>query len=203
MSAPRDFTVKGTFRKPCTASQWSRAFEPAFLSARGDAGDVGDGAGLVVYEHERDEHGVGPQGVEDGLHGYGPALVGRKARDLIAPALQLVEGPAHGVVLGHGAYDVPAICRGCPRAREQCPVVGLGAAGGEDEFLRLAAEAERDLAPGAVEQLLRLAPPRVGRAGVAVLLGHYFVSDIRGLGTDPRRGRVVKIDVQIITLEVL
>ena len=38
MSAPSVFTVKGTFKKPCTASQCSSAFEFAFLSARATPG---------------------------------------------------------------------------------------------------------------------------------------------------------------------
>ena len=33
-SAPSSFTVKGTFKKPCTASQWSRAALPFRLSSR-------------------------------------------------------------------------------------------------------------------------------------------------------------------------
>ena len=65
------------------------------------------------------------------------------------------------------------------------------------------AEAESELPACGVEQLFRFAPARVRGAGVAVLLRHHPVCHVCGLGTDPGSGRVVQIDVQIITFEVL
>ena len=167
------------------------------------AGDVVHRPGLIVHEHEGDKHRVGPERVQHRLHRHRAARIRRKARDLVAPALQLVERFAHGVVFGHGADDVSAPGGGGPGAGEQGPVVRLGAAGGKGELLRLAAEAEGELPARGVEQLFRFAPARVRGAGVAVLLRHHPVCHVCGLGTDPGSGRVVQIDVQIITFEVL
>ena len=166
------------------------------LERAGDAGEVVDSAGLVVHQHERDEHRVRPERVGDRLHGYCTALVRGEAGDLIAAAFQLVERLAYGVVLREGTDDVAALGARGKGAGEQRPVVGLGAAGGEHQLLRLAAEAEGDLAPCSVEHALGLTPPRVRGARVAVDLRHNFVCHVSGLGTDPRRGRIVQIDVQ-------
>src|SRR5699024_6215530 len=120
----------------------ARLFERA-----GDPGDVRDGAGLVVDEHERDELRLRPERVQDGGNGDGPGLVRGEPRDLPAAALELVEGAADGVVLGLGAYDVAALGGGGARPGEDGPVVRLGAAGGENDLPRPAAQAERKLAP--------------------------------------------------------
>lgn len=203
MSAPRRLTVKGTLRKPWHRVAVEQDLRGRLFKRASKAGDVVHRPGLIVHEHEGDKHRVGPERVQHRLHRHRAARIRRKARDLVAPALQLVERFAHGVVFGHGADDVSAPGGGGPGAGEQGPVVRLGAAGGEGELLRLAAEAEGELPACGVEQLFRFAPARVRGAGVAVLLRHHPVCHVCGLGTDPGSGRVVQIDVQIITFEVL
>ena len=158
-----------------------------------DRGNVRHAAGLVVDHHQRDERGVPAQRGADVLGADRAGRVRLQARDLPALLLQQIEAFPHGVVLDERGDDVPSRALRRLGAAEQGPVVALRAAGGEDQLFRSAAQRVGDLAAGRGEQLCRLAPFGVGRAGIAVAERHRLYGRFGRLRAD-RGGRgVVKI----------
>ena len=79
------------------------------------------------------------------------------------------------------------------RAAENGPVVALGAAGGEHQLSRRAAQGVGNLLAAAVQKLLGLPAQRIGGAGIAEALRHGGKRRLRRLRADPGGGGVIKI----------
>ena len=156
-------------------------------------GDVRHGAGLVVDQHQGDEDGVRPQSLPHRLHRDGPGGIRLQPGHFKAPALQLVQGFAHRVMLHQGADHVPALALHGFRPLEDGPVVALRAAGGEDQLLALAAQGRGHLPTALIQQLFCLPAHRVGGVGVAVYLRHGPQGGLGRLGADLRGGGIVQI----------
>ena len=138
--------------------------------------DGHDGAGLIVDHHHGDENGVGAERLRERLGGDIARLVGLEIGDLKAARLQPLHRVQNGVVLHGGGDDVPAaLSKALCRAGDR-PVVGLGAAGGKENALRLGAERLRHLLAGRFQALFGFDPQRVYGGGVsprtAEKLGH-------------------------------
>ena len=107
-----------------------------------DLGDGLHGADLVVGKHDGDEAGVVPQGVLDILHADHAVLMRIQKGDLKALLLKLCQCVQHGMVLKLGRNEVLFALPG-PKSgsRNNRLVVGLAAAGGEGDLLRVGVQA--------------------------------------------------------------
>ena len=98
------------------------------------------------------------------------------------------------MVLHSRRDDVAAALAQPLGGRENGPVVGLRAAGGEKDALRLRAHGLGDILPGRAQQPGRLDAEPVHGAGIAPAGGQRIVHGRNGLGAGPGRGGIVKID---------
>ena len=158
-----------------------------------DGSNIDDAAGLVVHQHQRHQHRILPQGGKHRLRGDGAVLFRLQARDLEAPGFQLVQAFAHGVVLYQGGDHVlPPAFHGL-RTAENGPVVALGAAGGEHQLSRGAAQRVGNLFAALVQQLFGLPAQGIGGAGIAEALRHGGKCRLRRLRADAGGGGIVQI----------
>ena len=158
-----------------------------------DAGNVRDGAGLVVDQHERDEDRILPQRLPDRINRNRPGGAGLQAGNFKAALLQQVETAADGIVLGHRADDMRSLALHALGAGEQGPVVALGAAGGEDQLCRAAAQRRCHRSTGTVEELFGFPAGGVGGTRVSKLLGHGEKRRLRGFRADLRGGGIIEV----------
>ena len=158
-----------------------------------DTGNVRDGAGLVVDEHERDENCILPQRLADRIHRNRPGEAGLQTGDLKTALFQQVETAADGVVLGHRADDMIPPALHAFGAGEQGPVVAFGTAGGENELCRGAAQRRCHRSTGAIEELFGFPAGGMGGARVPELLSHGEKCSLRGFRADLCGGGIIQI----------
>ncbi len=172
----------------------------------GDRGQLGnrlDRADLVVGPHDRDQRervGVARHDVAQRVGRDAAVGVDRQGDDLGALVLgQPVDGVQHGMVLD-SADDDPAPARvGVAAGPEDAldrEVVGLGAAGGEDDLRRARAEGRGQLLAGLLDPPTRGAAGPVQRRGVAHLT-HGLGDGGDGVGKHRGRGSVVQVGHRI------
>ena len=167
----------------------------AFPAGRADHfGDGHNGAGFIVDHHDGDEDRVRPQRLRKPFGGDEACFVGLEIGHLEAARLEPLHRMEDGVVLDGGRDDVPSALAETLSRAGNGPVVGLGAAGGEKDALRLRAQCLRDLRAGGLQALFGVDPERVDGRGIAPgagqQLGHGIDADLRWL----RRGGIVQID---------
>ena len=153
-----------------------------------------DRAGFVVHHHDADEDRVRPEGCLQSLEAHAALRVRLQIGDGKALLLQLLHGMEHGMVLHSRRDDVAAALAQPLGGGENGPVVGLRAAGGEKDALRLRAHGLGDILPGRAQQPGRLDAEAVDSARVSPAGGQRIVHGRNGLGAGPGRGGVVKID---------
>ena len=153
-----------------------------------------DRAGFVVHHHDADEDRIRPEGCLQSLEAHAALRVRLQIGDGKALPLQLLHGMEHSVVLHGGRDDMAAALAQPLGGGENGPVVGLRAAGGEKDALRLRAHGLGDILPGRAQQPGRLDAEPVHGAGIAPAGRQRIVHGRNGLGAGPGRGGVVKID---------
>ena len=158
-------------------------------------GDGLDGADLVVGEHDADQRGVRPEG---GLQLGGAdkaVLVHVQESDLEALGLQGAQGVQDGVMLEFGGNKMLfALARPGPRRAAQGLVVGLAAAGGEDQLARLGVQAAGDLGAGLAEGFFGLLAEGIQAGGVAPGRFHGGHHGPAGCLADAGGGCIIRID---------
>ena len=163
-----------------------------------DAGEVGDGkddAGLVVGVHDADkERLAGAQGADEGgaveFAGGEDGDVG----DGVAAAFEFAAGLQDGRMLDGGGHDVAAGRIG-GRGAEEDGVVGLGGAGGEEDFGGAGGTEEVGDVGAETGQAAGDIGGRVVHAGrVEVAVGEEGPHGLDGLGGDGGGGVVVGVD---------
>ncbi len=159
-----------------------------------DLGDGLDGAHLVVAVHDRDQDGVGPDGLAHVLGIHQAAAVHRDLGELPAALLQILHGLEHRVVLDGGGDEVLALLLLRVGSAEDGPVVGLGAAAGEVDLVRFGADDAGDGLPGLLHGARRTQSQAVDGRRVAVILGEVGEHRLHDLRVGGGGGRVVEID---------
>ena len=79
------------------------------------------------------------------------------------------------------------------RAGENCPVIALGAAGGEENLRRLCTQRAGKLLAGAFKCLAGVSSHSMRGAWVSIVFGHYIISGVCCLAADHCCCRVVEI----------
>ena len=152
------------------------------------------GAQLIVDQHHGDQHGVLAQGGAQILR-RDPALpVWLETGHRPPLALQGLDGLQHSGVLDGGGDDMPAPPPPVLHRGLDGPVVPLGAAGGEKDLLRRAAQGLGHNGPAVLQPPGGLLAEGVAGGRVAECRGHLFQSGLRGLRTDGRGSGMVQID---------
>ena len=145
-----------------------------------------------MHQHDGDDGGVGADGGGDRLGAHDAVRGGRDHLDRVAVGAERLGGAHDRRVLERADDDVapPGRARGAENAQR----VGLGAATGEDDLLRLDVERRRHLGPRAFERAGGRRARRVRRRRIGVVrpgrLGHRLDHLVVG----PRRGGVVQVD---------
>ncbi len=160
----------------------------------GDGGDRLDRPDLVVGQHHRhQDRPVGQRRLE--LVRVDAAIaVDRQLDDLEPELLQVAERVPDGVVLHRRRDDPVAVRLSGPGRALQGEVVGLGAAGGEDDLASLRVESRRESLMGLIEAGPGGPAERVRRAGVAEGLGQVGQHRVEDLAAERGRRRVVEVD---------
>ena len=127
-----------------------------------------DAADLVVDRHHRDQHRPAVHRVQHLLGGDFALVVRFQADNLPSLALEKGDGVEHRIVLDGSGDNPPARALLRPRRAQNGEVVRLGAAGGEVDFPRLAAQRLRYLRACLLQTLLGGKTLAVQRGGVAV-----------------------------------
>ena len=117
----------------------------------GDLGDIGDGfdgADLVVGQHDADENGLGGDGLLHRGWVHQAVLIHVQGGHPVIQEAQGAQGVEHGFVFDVGGDDVAALLPQADGHALDGMVVGLGAAGVEDDLLGVGVEQRRHLTPG-------------------------------------------------------
>ena len=162
--------------------------------APGNFGDGEDVAQLIVDHHDADQGRVRPHGVQHRLSGEVALGVGGEICHLAAVLLGPAAGLHHGAVLHGGGDDVAAQVAVLPQGGPDGPVVALGAAGGEEERLGVAAQGTGDGPAPDGHLLFHLQAHGILGAGIGELLGQNGVHGIRHRPGHRGGGGVVQID---------
>ena len=168
------------------------------------AADLADGldvlhhADFIVDHHHRHQDGVRAQRRLEGVQADQTVFLHVEVRHLETLALEFAAGVQHRLVLGLDRDDVLAALGVEIRRALDGQVVGLGGAGGPDDFARIGVDQPGDLGAGVFHGLFGLPAEGVAARGrVAEMLiqpGHHLVDHAR---VDRRGGRVVQIDRKI------
>ena len=154
-----------------------------------------DAADLVVGVHDRHQAGILPDGVGHLPGGDHAVFVDRQQLHLEALLLQLLQGVENGVVLEGGGDDVHlALAAADGGGGKQGLVVGLAAAGGEDDLTGLAVQAPGHGLAALHQQLRRPLAHAVQAGGVAVVLLHGGKHGVQGRPAHPGGGRVICVN---------
>ena len=166
------------------------------LAAEGaDFGDGLDGADLVVGKHDGDEAGVVPQGVRHILNEDDAVGVRVEERDLKALLLQTVQRVEDGMVLKLGGNDVPLPLPGAEAGRrDDGLVIGLAAAGGEGDLLRVGVQIMGNGLTGGLHGFLRLLAKGIETGGVSILFGQVGQHGVEGGLAHAGGGRIVGVN---------
>jgi hypothetical protein len=179
-----------------TASVCTRM--PLWRRTSCDLGDRLDRADFVVGEHHADQDRLGRNRRLDFVRVDAAVAIHRHLDDLEAELLEVPDRVTDGVVLDGGGDDPMAASLACPGGALESQVVGLGAAGGEDDLARLGSD-------GTCRSLVSLVEPGAGpttgsvqRRGIAELPCQERQHGFEGLGPQRRGGGVVQIDRHLV-----
>ena len=176
----------------------------ALLPAHGaDLLNGQDTADLVVGVHHRHQTGVLPDGVRHLLSGDHAVFMNRQQLHLKTLLLQLFQGVENGVMLesrGNNVHLPLAAADG--GGGQQCLVVGLAAAGGEDDLPGLAVQAPGHGLPALHQQLCRPLTHAVQTGGIAEVLLHGRQHGIQRRLAHLCGGRVICVNSHRIFLPV-
>ncbi len=154
-----------------------------------------DDADLVVGGHDRDEDGLGGDGVSQLVEVDEAVLLHRQIGDPVAVLLEPLARVDHRLVLGDRGDDVIALLPvhlGDALDRE---VVGLGRAAREHDLLGVGADEIRDLLARLVDGLLgRPSERMVPAGGVAEMLGEVGQHRVHDTRIHGRRRVIVEIN---------
>ena len=163
-----------------------------------DRADLRDGenrADLIVGVHDRDEAGVVADGVTHLPGGDGTGRADRQQLHLEALFFKALERVQNGVVLKGGRKNVAfSFARAEHGGGAQRLIVGLAAAGGEDDLARLAAETGGDPLARVLQRLGGLLPDRMQAGRVSVMRFHVRQHRVDGRAAHFRGGRIVRIN---------
>ena len=174
----------------------------SFLTNRADLRDRQHGADFVIGVHGGDQAGVGADGVFDLLGGDVVVILHVQIGDLKAFLFQLCQGVQHGVVLKSGGDDVLfALARAEPGGGDNGLIVGLAAAGGEDDLPWLAAQALGHGGTGGIQGFLCLLTHGVQGRGVAVDLVQVWQHGVDGHLRSGGGSRVIGVNSHNIFLQ--
>ena len=161
----------------------------------GDFADGLDGAGFVIDVHHGDERGIGAESAGD-VGGIDHTVGGDgDIGDRCTFALQLRAGLKDTRVLDTRRDDVVAGGEAVAKGAEEREVIGLGAAAGENDFLRIAMEERGHLAAGHLQALPGDLAAIMDTGSVAV----HFACDGKERLEDLRRGRSGSVVIEIRT----
>ena len=167
-----------------------------FLAHSPDLGNGQNGADLVVGVHGGHQAGILPDGVLHLLGGDVVVCPHIQVGHLEAFLLQLLQGVEHRVMLkGRGDDVLLSLPFPQPGGGENGLIVGLTAAGGENDLPGLTAQALRHGGPGSIQRFLGLLAHGVEGRRVAVNIpeiGHHGIH--RGLA-HPGGCRVVRVNL--------
>src|SRR2546423_670700 len=138
---------------------------------RADFGDGLDGSNLVVGEHDCDEHRFGAEGRANVLDAHDAFVVDGQARYLPVSPFESLADAAHRRVLDCRSDDVATALGGSFGDAADGEVVGLRAAGEEDDFVGARVDERGYFAARAVDGGARLLAEEVYARRVAELLG--------------------------------
>ena len=165
------------------------------LADGADFRDGQHGADLVVGVHGGHQAGVGTDGVLHLLGGDVVIVLHIQIGDLKAFLFQLCQGVQHSVVLKGGGDNVLlALARAEAGGGKNRLIVGLAAAGGEDDLSRLTTQALSNGGPGGVQGFLGLLTHGVQGRGVAVDLVQVGQHGVDGHLRSGGGGRVVGVN---------
>ncbi len=153
-----------------------------------------DGADLVVHHHNAYQNGVRPQGGFQGVQGDEPLRIRLQIGDGVALAFQLLHAVENGVVLNGGGDDVLAPLAQPLHRGEHRPVVGLGAAGGEEYPVRLSTHGGGHAAAGLAKHPGSVDAEIVQSAGIAPVLRQSLGHGRHRLRAGPGGGGIVEIN---------
>ena len=166
-----------------------------FFTDGADLGDGQHGADFVVGIHAGDQAGIGADGI---LHLPGSHIVALphvQQGYLKAFLFQLFQGVQHGMVLEGGGDDVLfALSLPQPGGGDNGLIVGLAAAGGENDLPGLTAQAVGNGLAGGIQCFPGFLTHGVQAGGVAVNGGHIGQHGIDGRLAHFGRCRVVNIN---------
>jgi hypothetical protein len=165
----------------------------------GEAGELLyglDDTGLVVGEHDADEFGVRLEGSFEGCGFDEAGGCARQEGDLDTTGFESLSGVEDGVVLDGGGDEMRGFSRveeGLEDA-EECEVVALRAAGGEDDLGGAATEKAGDLVACELDGRTGLLALLMDGAGVAEVLDPEGMHGIEDLRKQRRGGVGVHVD---------
>ena len=153
-----------------------------FPADRADFRNRQDRANLVVGVHGGHQAGIRTDGILHLLGFHIMTLAHIQIGNLKALFFQLFQGMEHGVVLKSRGDNVflPMLLP-ITGGGDNGLIVSLAAAGGENDFSGITAQAARHRLPGSIQRLLGPLPHGVQAGGVAI-----YVVKIRKHGTDRR-----------------
>ena len=159
-----------------------------------DGGDFLDGehdAGLVVGVHDRDDGGVGSDGLFEDVEVEGAIGLDGEIGDFEALFFEVFAEVDVGGVLDLGGDDV-AFAGGDEGGLEG-GVVGLGAAAGEEDFAGIGTDEGGDLFPGLFDVTVDLGAEGVGAGGVTPVFAQEGDHGVDHFWGDPGGGVVIEI----------
>ena len=153
-----------------------------------------DGADFIVGGHDGDQDGLVRNGLLHILYPHAAKLVHRQVSHLKALLFQPGAGMQHRVMLDGAGDDVVALIPSGEGRALDGPVVALGAAGSEVDFLGLGADGPSHLPAGGIHGAAGVAAGGVDAGGVAEALGKVGQHGLQHFGRNGGGCRVVKIN---------
>ena len=153
-----------------------------------------DCADLVVGEHDADQDRLGRDGRLDVVRIDAAVAIHRQLHDLETELLEIADGVADGVVLDRTGDDPVAASLAGPGRALEGEVVGLGAAGGEDDLARSGAKGSGHALVGLVQPRAGTPAEAVQRGGVAEIVRQERQHGLEGFTPQRSGGGVVEVD---------
>ena len=159
---------------------------------------------LIVGVHHGDQAGIGADGILDLLSGDVMTLAYIQVGDFKAFLLQPGQGVTNGMVLKGGGDDVLlALALADAGSGNQSLVVGLAAAGGEEDLPGLAAQALSHGGTGSVQSFLGGLANGVQRRGIAVNFVEVRQHGINGHLAHSGGCRVICVNIHSVYLHMV
>ena len=153
-----------------------------------------DGTRLVVDHHNGYKNGVLPKGGFQGIQRDIAQVVRLQIGHLEALGLQVLHAIQNGMVLYGGGDDVLSPLAQAFGGAVDGPVVGLGAAGGEENPVRFRAHGGGDGMAGAAQLPGGVDAEVIQCRGIAPVLGQRLGDSLHSLGTGLGGGGIIEID---------